>query len=73
MLNGRKNGGNIPERLRILEKAVTTLADSQRKKEAAVDEELGDISRELKALKLFLARCQPEFRKQFPEIQRKVK
>jgi hypothetical protein len=31
MPNSGKNGGEIAERLRILEKAVTSLADAQRK------------------------------------------
>ncbi len=73
MPNTRKNGGDAADRLRILEKAVTSLADSQRKRDAAVDDEIRDILVELKALKVFLARSQPEFKKQFPEIQRKVK
>ena len=73
MPNSRKNGGEAAERLRILEKAVTSLADSQKKRETAVDDEIRDIFVELKALKVFLARSLPEFKKQFPEIQRKVK
>lgn len=68
----QKNSG-IEERLRIVEKAVANLADSLRKRDAQTDEELADIIRELKALKLFLTRNMPEFKKQFPEIQQKVK
>ena len=73
MPNSRKNGGDAAERLRILEKAVTSLADSQRKRETDVDDEIRDILVELKALKVFLSRSLPDFKKQFPEIQRKIK
>lgn len=73
MPTNRKNGGEAAERLRILEKALTSLADSQKKREAAVDDEIRDILVELKALKVFLSRSLPDFKKQFPEIQRKVK
>lgn len=69
----RKNGDVAVERLRILEKAVANLGDSVKKRESVVEEELRDILVELKALKLFLSRNVPEFKKQFPEIQRKVK
>lgn len=61
------------ERVRILEKAVANLGDTLRKRDGEYDEELHDILTELKALKLFLSRNIPEFKKQFPEIQRKVR
>jgi hypothetical protein len=61
------------ERVRILEKAVANLGDALRKRDSEYDEELHDILTELKALKLFLSRNLPEFKKQFPEIQRKVR
>jgi hypothetical protein len=60
------------ERVRILEKAVANLGDTLKKRDSEYDEELHDILTELKALKLFLSRNVPEFKKQFPEIQRKV-
>jgi len=69
----RKDTNGTAERLKIQEKALANLADSQKKHETAVDEELHDILTELKALKVFLSRNLPEFKKQFPEIQRKVK
>jgi hypothetical protein len=69
----KKNGNGLTERLRILEKAVGNLGDSTRKRDVEVEEEIADILKELKALKLFLSRNVPEFKKQFPEIQRKVK
>jgi hypothetical protein len=61
------------ERVRILEKAVANLGDALKKRDCEYDEELHDILTELKALKLFLSRNVPEFKKQFPEIQRKVR
>jgi len=61
------------ERVRILEKAVANLGDTLKKRDGEYDEELRDILTELKALKLFLSRNVPEFKKQFPEIQRKVR
>jgi hypothetical protein len=61
------------ERVRILEKAVANLVDTLKKRDGEYDEELHDILTELKALKLFLSRNLPEFKKQFPEIQRKVR
>lgn len=69
----RKNNGGSADRIKIQEKALSNLADTLKKHDSEVTEELGDIKAELKALKLFLARNIPEFKKQFPEIQRKVK
>lgn len=69
----KKNAGTVEERVKIQEKALSNLADSLKKHEAGVDEEISDILHELKALKVFLTRNIPEFKKQFPEIQRKVK
>jgi len=61
------------ERVRILEKAVANLGDTLKKRDGEYEEELYDILTELKALKLFLSRNLPEFKKQFPEIHRKVR
>jgi hypothetical protein len=44
-----------------------------KKHEVEAVEEIKDMQAELKALKMFLARNIPEFKKQFPEIQGKVK
>lgn len=68
----RKDTNDTAERLKIQEKALSNLADSQKKHDTEVDEEIHDILVELKALKLFLSRNIPEFKKQFPEIQRKL-
>lgn len=69
----RKNANETTERLKILEKAVSNLADSIKEQETEVDEQVKDILLELKALKVFLTRNIPEFKKQFPEIRQKVK
>jgi uncharacterized protein YlxW (UPF0749 family) len=72
-MNGTKHANGAEERLKIQERALSNLSDSLRKHEAEMAEEIRDIQTELKALKMFLARNIPEFKKQFPEIQRKVK
>jgi hypothetical protein len=68
-----KGDNTSVERIKIQEKALSNLADMLKKHELESAEEIGDIQAELKALKLFLARTIPEFKKEYPEIQRKVK
>ncbi|HLE39890.1 MAG TPA: hypothetical protein VI956_00135 [Nitrospirota bacterium] len=72
-MNNKRNVDGIAERLKIQEKALSNLADSLKKHESEIDEEVRDILSELKALKVFLSRNIPEFKKEFPEIQRKLK
>jgi len=72
-MNNRKSTNGTAERLKIQEKALSNLADTLKKREAEYAEDIRDIQAELKALKMFLTRTIPEFKKQFPEIQRKVK
>jgi hypothetical protein len=72
-MNDKKSENSMMERLKIQEKALSNLADVLKKNEIETAEEIKDIQAELKALMLFLARNIPEFKKQFPEIQRKVK
>ena len=72
-MNDKKSSNGMMERLKIQEKALSNLADSLKKHEVETVEEIKDIQAELKALKMFLARNIPEFKKQFPEIQGKVK
>ena len=62
----------IMEWLKIQDKAMSNLADSLKKHEAETTEEIKDIQAELKALKVFLSRNIPEFKKQFPEIEGKL-
>lgn len=69
----RKSSNDSAERLKIQEKALSNLADAIKKRDASVDEDLRDILTEIKALKVFLSRSIPEFRKQFPEIRNKIK
>ena len=72
-MNNKGNGSSTVERIKIQEKALSNMADLLKKHELEVAEEIGDIQAELKAMKLFLARHIPEFKKQYPEIQRKLK
>ena len=72
-MNNKRNTDGLAERLKIQEKALSNLADSLKKHESEIDEEVRDILSELKALKVFLSRNIPEFKKEFPEIQRKIK
>jgi len=72
-MNDKKSANGMMERLKVQEKALSNLSDSLKKHEVETVEEIKDIQAELKALKLFLARNIPEFKKQFPEIQGKLK
>ena len=72
-MNNKKGTGDSTERLNIQEKALSNLADAVKKHDVESREEIKDLQAEFKALKLFLARTMPEFKQQFPEIQRKLK
>jgi hypothetical protein len=72
-MDTKRNPNGSDERLKIQEKALSNLADSLKRHESEVQEEIRDIQAELKALKMFLSRSMPDFKKQFPEIQRKLK
>lgn len=72
-MNAQRSANGGTERLHIQEKALSDLADELKKRELETAEELRDIQAELKALKLFLSRSIPEFKKEFPEIQQKLK
>lgn len=67
-----KKGEDLAERLRILEQAVALLGDANKRTCAGLEEGQRDIVREIRALKLYLGRSDPEFKQQFPEIHRKV-
>ncbi len=69
----KRNGNELAERVKIQEKALQNLADMLKKRDAEYGEELRDVLEELKALKMFLARSAPDFKRQFPEIRKKVK
>ncbi len=68
-----KGANDSTEKLKIQEKALSNLADSLKKHEIETVEGIKDLQAELKALKVFLARNIPEFKKEFPEIKGKVK
>ena len=63
----------IAELLNIQEKALSNLADTVEGRMFQIHDKINDIELELKALKLFLTRNVPDFKSQFPEIQKKVK
>ncbi len=67
-----KTSNDIGERLNILEKAVSNLADTVDRRNAKTAEEIDDIFVELKAVKMFLAKAMPEFKERFLELQKKV-
>jgi hypothetical protein len=64
---------DISERLKIQEKALQDLADRLKKREAEFAEEREDLHEELKAIKIFLSRTLPDFKKQYPDIRKKLK
>jgi hypothetical protein len=67
------SANSIVEWLKIQDKALSNLADSLKKHEVETRVAIKDIQTELRALKLFLTRNIPGFKKQFPEIEGKVK
>ena len=71
-MNGKRDSGGAVEWIRIQERALANLADSLTQEETATREDIRELKAELKALKLFLSRNVPEFKKQFPDIRRKV-
>ncbi len=48
--------------------ALQDLADKLKRQEDAFGEEMQDVQEELKAIKMFLSRTMPDFKKQYPEI-----
>ncbi len=69
----KRNGNDLSERMKIQEKALLNLAVALQKKDAEYEEEIRDVLEDLKALKLFLSRNAPDFKKEFPELRKKVK
>ena len=61
----------LKDRLKLLEKEIATLTDQLERINAHV-KEFADLKNELKGLKLFLGRLDPEFKKKFPEIMQKI-
>lgn len=57
--------------MNLLEKEITTLTDQIERTNMQL-KELADLKNEIKGLKLFLGRSDPEFKKKFPEIMQKI-
>lgn len=62
----------LNERVRLLEKELSTLTDQSDKLEQSLLE-LEDLKMELNAFKVFMGRHHPEFKKEFLEILEKLK
>ena len=63
---------DLKEKLWLLEKELVTLSDKLDSVDNVKDA-ITDIQKEIKGLKLFLSRVHPEFKKQFPELIKKLK
>jgi hypothetical protein len=57
--------------MNLLEKEITTLTDQIERINTRV-KEFADLKSEIKGLKLFLGRSDPEFKSKFPEIMQKI-
>ena len=62
----------LKEAIGLLQKEIATLTEKLSVCEAALGD-LRDMEGELKAIKLFLGRRYPEFKKEYPEIVEKVR
>lgn len=66
----------LKERLKLVEQELKTLTEKAGKMAVQLAEsqnEADDLRREIKGFKVFLGRIQPDFKKQFPEIMKKIK
>ena len=59
------------KRVKLLERELTTLTDKLESINKKL-QEIEDLEKEIKGLKLFLGRLHPEFKKRFPEVMKKV-
>ena len=64
---------DLNERIKIQEKAAQELADRLNRAETRMDQEMQEALEEIKAIKLFLSRALPEFKKQFPDVRKKIR
>ena len=62
----------LSEKIGLLEKELVTLTERLACLEKSL-KALGDLEKEMKALKLFLGRHYPEFKKEYPAIIEKVR
>jgi len=61
----------LKERINLLEKEIATLTDLIERLHLQIKES-ADVKNDIKGLKLFLGRSDPEFKKKFPEIMQKI-
>ncbi len=64
---------NLKERMDIMERGIRLLSDGLEPDIKDMKRSLQEMQIEIKALKLFLGRLSPEFKKQYPEIIKKLK
>jgi hypothetical protein len=62
---------NSDKRVKLLEKELMTLTDKLDSINKKL-QEIEELEKEIKGLKLFLGRLHPEFKKKFPEVMEKV-
>ena len=61
----------LQERINLLEKEITTVAEQIEKMDRTL-RELSDLQNEIKGLKLFIGRVHTDFKGNFPEIMQKI-
>ncbi|MEW6115288.1 MAG: hypothetical protein AB1553_00095 [Nitrospirota bacterium] len=62
----------LQDRVNLLEQELKTLGDKVSNLERSL-EEMDDLRLEMKALKVYLGRVDPDFKVEFPEVLLKVK
>ena len=62
----------LNEKIGLVEREIRTLAERLAGLEKSL-KALGDLEKEMKAIKLFLGRHYPEFKKEYPAIIEKVR
>jgi predicted nucleic acid-binding Zn-ribbon protein len=60
----------LKERISLLEKEISTLTEKAEGLEKAI-KDMDSLRIEIKAIKIFLGRLHPDFKKEFPEILKK--
>lgn len=67
-----KEEKHLTEKIALLEKELATVAESLEELNSAL-KEVEELKLDIKGLKLFLGRVQPEFKAQYLEIMKKLK
>ncbi|MEJ2182638.1 MAG: hypothetical protein P8Y66_03855 [Nitrospirota bacterium] len=62
----------LEEKLRLLEREIATVADGLERTEDTIASLEEEVKNDMRALKLFLSRHFPEFKKEFLEIVQKL-